>query len=47
MDKMDLMKITPDEKTYNYMIKAASNGKDVELAEKYFSEACKSIMFDI
>jgi len=29
------------------MIKSAANGKDVELAEKYFSEACKSIIFDI
>lgn len=36
VNKMQLMRIYPDEKSYNYMIKAAGNGKDVELAEKYF-----------
>jgi pentatricopeptide repeat protein len=32
---MELMKITPDEKTYNYMIKAAAQTGNVTVAEEY------------
>ena len=35
----------PDEKTYNYMIKAAANAKNSSLAEKYFLAASQSNHF--
>lgn len=40
--KMGIMGIKPDDKSYNYMIKASGNIKDVAQAEKYFKEACLS-----
>lgn len=36
---MELMKIQPDEITYNYMIKAAAMHHDSALAEQYFNNA--------
>lgn len=33
--KMSLLKITPDDKTYNYIIRAASHEGDTAAAEKY------------
>jgi pentatricopeptide repeat protein len=39
LHKMDLMKIEPDEKTYNYLIRAASHEGSIEKAEKYLEEA--------
>ena len=40
LNKMALLNIKPDEKSYNYLIKDASNMKEVRLAEQYFKEAC-------
>lgn len=40
--KMELLQIEPDDKTYNYMIKAAAVDGDVKLAEKYFEEGVES-----
>ena len=40
---MSLMNITPDNQTYNFLIRAASHEGDIELAEKYLSQARQRI----
>lgn len=42
ISKMELMKISPDERTHNYMIKAAAMQNDTLLAEAYFRSAVES-----
>ena len=42
LKKMSLMKIEPDEKTFNYMIRAASHIGNAKLAEKYLTDAKQS-----
>lgn len=39
--KMLNLGILPDERSYNYMIKAAAMVEDTALAEIYFKQACK------
>jgi len=39
LQKMDLLKIVPDERTYNYIIKAAAEEKNVQQAELYYKQA--------
>ncbi len=42
LDKMQLLKIEPDQRTYNYIIKAASMNSNIQLAESYFAKAVES-----
>ncbi len=43
LNKMLVLGIQPDEKSYNYLIKAAAEVDDYQLAEQYFKEAITSI----
>lgn len=42
ISKMELMNIASDERTYNYMIKAAAMQNNTQLAETYFKNAVES-----
>lgn len=45
--KMQALGVQPDEKSYNYMIKAAGNSGDAHLAEQYFMECRKRTECDM
>lgn len=42
LNKMNILHIEPDYKTYTYLIKLSSNMKDLQKAEELFEEACSS-----
>lgn len=44
---MSLMKIVPDEKTYNYLIRAASHEGNHQIAEDYLAQAQESTIIAI
>jgi pentatricopeptide repeat protein len=39
LSKMHLMRVIPDERTYNYMIRAAAETGDTAAAERFLEEA--------